>query len=270
VPLATVLHSPLAGSPAEIHYRESGSGLPLVFLHGGWGYQIYPLDKQARALRDFRVVIPDRCGYGRSTKPAIFGADLHRRAAEETLLFLESIGIGKCIFWGHSDGAVIAAMIGLTAPKRCFGVILEAFHYDREKLHSRAFFEAMASEPDSFGSRVSEVLRQEHGEPYWRELLRSEGQAWLDIALAARAGHRDLFDGNLSKLRVPTVFIHGAQDPRTEPWELDAVRSELPDAAMHVLVQGEHSPHSEVACAAEFGSRLDDALTRWSSNASLQ
>lgn len=265
MPLSTVLHSPMVGGPAEIHYRESGSGPPLVFLHGGWGYQIYPLDKQGQAVKDFCVVIPDRSGYGRSTKPAVFGPDLHRRAAEETLLFLDSIGIHNSIFWGHSDGAVIAAVIGLTAPERCLGLILEAFHYDREKLHSRAFFEAMASDPASFGSRVSEVLRQEHGEPYWRDLLRSEGQAWLDIARIANGGPSDLFDGQLSKLRVPTVFIHGAKDPRTEPWELDAVHRELPDAHMHVLESGEHSPHSEAASAAEFGSRLREALAQWSS-----
>ena len=268
MPLATVLHSPLAGGPAEIHYREFGAGLALVFLHGGWGYQIYPLDKQTQALKDFRVVIPDRSGYGRSTKPAVFGPDLHRRAAEETLLFLDNIGIDKCVFWGHSDGAVIAAMIGLTAPERCLGLILEAFHYDREKLHSRAFFEAMASDPASFGSRVSEVLREEHGEPYWKDLLRPEGRTWLDIARMANGGSRDLFDGRLSHLQVPTVFIHGARDPRTEPWELDAVRTELPDATMHVLTLGEHSPHSDAASAAEFSIRLEEALALLSSQTS--
>ena len=262
MPLVSLPYSPLAGGTSEIYYREFGSGVPLVFLHGGWGYEIYPIDQQARAIENLRVVIPDRSGYGRSSKPAILGPDLHRRAAEETLLFLDALDIQQCIFWGHSDGAVVAAMIGLTMPERCLGLILEAFHYDREKLRSREFFETMASTPESFGSRVTEVLKREHGEPYWRELICSEGQAWLDIAHAATAGKRDLFDGKLSNLRVPTVFIHGAQDPRSEPWELDAIRRELPAAEMHVIASGGHSPHSEAASAAEFGNRLDEALTR--------
>jgi len=264
VPFVTIPNSTLAGGPAEIHYRESGSGVPLVFLHGGWGYDIYPLRQQAEAVQDFRVVIPDRSGYGCSTKPGIFGAEFHRRAVQETLCFLDALELGKCIFWGHSDGAVIAAILGLTAPDRCVGLIMEAFHYDREKPASRAFFQAMASDPDSFGARISEVLSREHGEPYWRELIRNEGQAWLDIACSAASGPRDLYDGKLSQLQAPTAFIHGANDPRTEAWELDAVRSELPSAHMHVIPNGGHSPHSESASAAEFGRALRDALVGWS------
>jgi len=256
--------SPLAGGPAEIYYREFGSGAPLIFLHGGWGYEIYPLHEQAQAIEDFRVLIPDRSGYGRSTKPAVFGPDMHRRAVAETLLFLDALNIQRCIFWGHSDGAVIAAMLGISSPERCLGLVLEAFHYDREKVHSRSFFQSMRSEPESFGPRVIDILKKEHGDPYWSQLLRSEGQTWLDIARAANGSARDLFDGGLSKLSVPAVFIHGAQDPRTEPWELDAVRRELPNADMHVIASGGHSPHSEAADCREFNRHLENALTRWS------
>jgi pimeloyl-ACP methyl ester carboxylesterase len=265
LPLVTLRHSPLAGGPAEIYHREFGSGMPLVFLHGGWGYDIYPLAEQAQTLKDFRVLIPDRSGYGRSTKPAIFGPDLHKRGVEETLLFLDALNLRSCIFWGHSDGAVIAAMLGISDPERCIGLVLEAFHYDREKISSRSFFQTMASEPESFGSRVAAILKQEHGDPYWSRLLRSEGQAWLDIARSANGGARDLFDGRLSTLGVPTQFIHGAQDPRTEAWELDAIRGELPHADIHVIASGGHSPHSEAASSKEFNVHLEGVLTRWSS-----
>ena len=256
--------SPLAGGPAEIYYREFGSGVPLIFLHGGWGYEIYPLHEQAQTIEDFRALIPDRSGYGRSTKPALFGPDMHRRAVAETLLFLDALNVQRCIFWGHSDGAVIAAMLGISSPERCLGLVLEAFHYDREKVRSRSFFQSMQSVPESFGPRVIDILKKEHGDPYWSELLRSEGQTWLDIARAASGGARDLFDGGLSKLRVPAVFIHGAQDPRTEPWELGAVHRELPNADMHVIASGGHSPHSEAAACTEFNRHLESALARWS------
>lgn len=263
MPYVKIAHSPLAGSPAEIHFRDSGAGIPLVFLHGGWGYEIYPLDLQRSAIRDFRVLIPDRSGYGRSTKPTIFGADFHRRALQETLQFLDALQLERCIFWGHSDGAVIAAWLGLTVPERCLGLIMEAVHYDREKPRSRAFFQTMASDPESFGTRLSEILKREHGDPYWRELIRSEGQAWLDIARSASANDKDLFDGILSQLRVPAVFIHGADDPRTEPWELAAVSREVPAAPVQVINGGGHSPHSESDSAVEFSRLLRQALTQY-------
>jgi pimeloyl-ACP methyl ester carboxylesterase len=255
-----------------------GEGVCLCFLHGGWGYEVYPLDRQRGAIQGFQVIIADRSGYGRSSKPAIFALDFHRRAAEETLRCLDALGIRKCIFWGHSDGAVIAVWLGLMAPERCLGLILEALHYYRDKPGSRAFFEAMVLAPQSFGEKVGRVLASEHGESYWRQLLRSEGQVWLDIARSASHAGRDLYDGRLSELTVPTLFVHGAQDPRTEPGEVDAMRRELaaqqakcrlagdpaPDGGMHIIENGGHSPHSEEPAAAECGRVVRQALVLWS------
>jgi pimeloyl-ACP methyl ester carboxylesterase len=258
------IDSPLAGGAAEIHYRQMGEGVCLCFLHGGWGYEVYPLDQQKNAIQGFRVIVADRSGYGHSTKPALFAVDFHRRAAEETLRCLDALGIRKCIFWGHSDGAVIAAWLGLMAPERCLGLILEALHYYRDKPGSRAFFEAMVLAPQSFGEKVGRVLASEHGEPYWRQLMRSEGQTWLDIARSASHAGRDLYDGRLSELTIPTLFVHGARDSRTEPGELDAMRRELPAGCMHIIENGGHCPHSEEPSAAEFGRVIRQALVLWS------
>src|SRR5208282_1910348 len=97
--------------PVKIHYREAGTGKPVVFLHGGWGYRVYPIARQIKAFEDqVRFIIPDRSGYGRSTRlPGQMLVDFHQRAAEETLLVMDALGIKRAIFWGHSDGAVIAA-----------------------------------------------------------------------------------------------------------------------------------------------------------------
>ena len=265
LPIITIKHSPLAGGPADIHYREltTGSKIPLVFLHGGWGYEIYPLSRQLSAIQDFPVLIPDRSGYGRSTKPAIFGADFHRRAAEESLRFLDSLNIDRCIFWGHSDGAVIAAWIGLDAPERCQGLILESFHYDCQKTASQAFFEAMAFAPDTLGSRVCEALALEHGEDYWRDLMRSEGQAWLDIAHSSNSLQKDLFNGRLSELTPPALILYGSLDPRIEAWEREAVHRELPSALVHVIDSAGHSPHSERSSAEECARIIQDVLHSW-------
>jgi pimeloyl-ACP methyl ester carboxylesterase len=264
VPFVAVESSPLARRTSEIHYREFGTGTPLLFLHGGWGYHIYPINQQLHALKDYRVLIPDRSGYGLSTSPAEFGVDFHLRAAEETFGFLDALGIRGALVWGHSDGAVIAAWMGLMAPERCHGLILEAFHYFRRKIASRTFFEAMASEPESFGARVSAVLAREHGESYWRELLHSEGSTWLEIAKMADVGSEDLFDGRLRELSVPAAFLHGAHDPRTDPGELAALRHALPSSAeIRMIEAGEHCPHHESKTATEFTHELMQALSRF-------
>jgi len=289
LPFASLNNSPLAHRPAEIHYREYGSGAPLVFLHGGWGYHIYPINKQLHLLANYRVLIPDRSGYGLSTRPADFTIDFHIRAAEETFLFLDALGIGDAVLWGHSDGSVIAAWMGLMRPERCRGLILEAFHYHRRKIDSRAFFETMASAPESFGEHVAAVLAREHGESYWRELVQTEGRTWLEIAKLAESGLAesglaeskpaqsgsaesgsaqatsgtvDLFNGTFPELRVPTFILQGAHDPRTDPGEMEAVQQALPAAHLRVIALGEHCPHSESKAAPQFEVELLKALSQ--------
>jgi pimeloyl-ACP methyl ester carboxylesterase len=152
MPFVELNNSPHAPGvrPVRIHYRDVGRGQPVVFLHGGWGYGVYPIDRQIEALGgDVRLVIPDRSGYGRSAlAPKQMPTDFHRRAAAETLLTLDALGIERAVLWGHSDGAVIATMIGLSAPQRCSRLILEAFHFYRNKPGSRSFFERFADHPE--------------------------------------------------------------------------------------------------------------------------
>jgi pimeloyl-ACP methyl ester carboxylesterase len=234
--------------PARIYYRDTGAGFPLLFLHGGWGYEVYPFDRAIEALGDrYRIFIPDRSGYGRSTPIAKLPADFHRGAALETSRFLDALNIGQAVLWGHSDGAVIAALLALDAPSRFPGVIFEAFHYTKLKIASLDFFRAMISEPDTVGARASSALARDHGED-WRKVLDRNATAWLEIV---QSGSGDLYGGRLSELQVPALFILGGRDPRTEPGDLEAIRSQLPQAEIRIIEAAGHSPHSEPESAGE-------------------
>ena len=249
MPTLELPHSPHAPgiSPVRIQYREFGGGTPLVILHGGWGYGVYPFDRQISAFESkFRVLIPDRSGYGHSARVAgDMPLDFHRRAAIETLAFLDALGIERAFLWGHSDGSVIAAMMALLAPKRCHGVVMEAFHYLRRKPGSRAFFERFSTRPEELGEETRKLLAADHGEAYWPTVLRRNCSAWFRIADSVKRPEEDLYDGRLGELRTPTLFIHGSLDPRTEPGEMDRVRQALPRATMRFIASGKHSPHSE-------------------------
>lgn len=254
MPFINIDQSPLAPNQKDVqlYYREAGQGTPLLFLHGGWGYEIYPFEKQIEAFKDqFRILIPDRSGYGRSQHIETLPADFHNHAAEEMLRFLDAMKIERAFLWGHSDGAVIATKMALAAPDRFFGIILEAFHYYRFKPASRGFFETMTGDPTQLGERVIKILADAHGENYWQKLIEINGTAWLKIAEESRHEKDDLYDGTISQLKTNTIFIHGKQDPRTEPDELAAVQKQLPDVSIHLIQEGKHSPHSESAVAGE-------------------
>src|SRR6185436_7306720 len=113
-------------------------------------------------------------------------SDFHFRAADETFGVIDALGLERPVLWGHSDGAVIALLMALSAPERLEAIVLEAAHLYRDKPGSRAFFETMRDDPDGLGPRVADVLAREHGER-WRDLIRTNGSAWLQIAAEATA-----------------------------------------------------------------------------------
>ena len=242
--------------PIELHYQEGGRGAPIVLLHGGWGYGFYPHD-DAIAKLDRRFVIPDRTGYGGSPHIRELPPKFHLAAAIETEKLLDALAIQRPVLWGHSDGAVIATILALRHPERYEGIIVESIHLDREKPRSRDFFLQMIDDPDAFGERVTRKLAEEHGEDYWRMIIRAGGRAWRDIAATPQ---EDFYDHRLNELRVPMLVVHGADDPRTEPGELDRIPREVPSARIEMIEGGGHSPHSTRATAARVTAIVDGFL----------
>ena len=229
----------------------------MVLLHGGWGYGFYP-HADAIAKLDRRFLIPDRTGYGGSPHIAELPPKFHLAAAIETEKFLDALGVQRSVLWGHSDGAVIATILALRDPERYAGIVVEAIHLDREKPRSRDFFLQMINDPDACGERVTRKLAEEHGEDYWRTIIRAGGRAWREIAATP---NEDFYEHRLHEMRVPMLVVHGADDPRTEPGELDRIRREVPTARIEMIEGGGHSPHSARATAAQVTAIVDGFLT---------
>jgi pimeloyl-ACP methyl ester carboxylesterase len=236
VPFLDIAQTPLAPgvSPARVHFQDIGQGSPIVILHGGWGYDMYPFDRQIAALAfRHRFVIPDRSGYGESPSIDALPSDFHRRACDETRLVLDALGLDRPVVWGHSDGAIIALRLALEAPDRVSAVVAEASHYFRRKARSRRFFEAVIANPASTG------------------IMTLHARAWLRIGQEAASDTDDFYDGRLSQLAVPALVVHGARDPRTEPGEIDALGRALSRPSRVEVLNAGHSPHSEDATADE-------------------
>src|SRR5512143_1978647 len=78
-------------SDAAIYYQEYGHGAPLILLHAGWGLGINGFAYQQDALADeFRMIVPDRRGYGRSTRVEKLEADFHWQAALDMFALLDA------------------------------------------------------------------------------------------------------------------------------------------------------------------------------------
>lgn len=240
----------LPGGSARIHVREAGAGPAVVLLHSGWGWESYPFDHQVRGLApEFRVVAPDRVGYGRSPPLAAIPDGYHRGYARECLRVMDALDVPRAALWGHSDGAVVAAWMAIEAPDRVRGLVLEAFHYFRAKSGSRPFFETAANRPDEFGEPIVTALRRDHGDDRWSEIISEGARAWLRIIGRGEREGGDVYDGRLGEVRCPVLLLHGTRDPRSEPGEIEAARDALPDARI-AWVDASHAPHSSTRAAA--------------------
>jgi fatty-acid peroxygenase len=109
----------------RLHYLESGSGPPLVLLHGN---AVTAEDFVVSGLLDalaaeHRVIAFDRPGYGYSERPR--GAPWTARAQARLLLAaLEQLGVDRFVVAGHSWGAFVAAQMALERPDSARGLVL--------------------------------------------------------------------------------------------------------------------------------------------------
>ncbi|MFD6199218.1 alpha/beta fold hydrolase [Mycobacteriaceae bacterium NPDC060252] len=109
-----------------IFYAEAGQGPPVVMLHGGGpgasGVSNYSRNIDALA-QNFRVIVPDMPGYGRSTKKPDH-TDTYRYIADMIRGLLDQLGIETAHLVGNSLGGAAALMLALDTPHRVSKLVL--------------------------------------------------------------------------------------------------------------------------------------------------
>jgi non-heme chloroperoxidase len=244
----------------QIHYEDHGAGQPVVLIHG------YPLDgnsweRQERELlpAGYRAISYDRRGFGRSSQPTVgydydtFAADLdallQHLDLEDVVLAGFSMGTGEVArYLGNYGSARVkkAAMFGAIPPfvlktddnpegvdGAVFEGIKSAIVADRYA-YFKDFFDNFYNVDVLGGSRISDQAVQASfnvavgASPY-------ATYACVDTWLTD-------FRGDLPKIDVPTLVVHGTED-RILPIAVTADR--LPGLIADVrLVRVEGGPHN--------------------------
>lgn len=114
----------VAGTP--IFFAESGSGSPVIMLHGGGpgasGVSNYSRNIDPLA-QHFRVIVPDMPGYGRSAK-GVDQDDPFGYLADMIRGLLDELGIDSAHLVGNSYGGAAALRLALDAPHRVGKLVL--------------------------------------------------------------------------------------------------------------------------------------------------
>jgi len=110
----------------KIFVAETGDGPPVLLLHGGGpgasGISNYRRNI-AELAKEYRVVVPDLPGYGRSTK-GVDGADPFGYLAGTIRALLDRLGLEKAHLVGNSYGGACALRLALDSPDRVDRMVL--------------------------------------------------------------------------------------------------------------------------------------------------
>lgn len=113
----------------RLHVLDKGNGPPIVLLHGiNSMMQDFSLSIMHGLTRHYRVVIPDRPGYGYSERPADRPWTPEAQAALIHAL-VERLGLHNPLILGHSFGTSLALSYAAAYPQETRGVVLVAGYY---------------------------------------------------------------------------------------------------------------------------------------------
>jgi non-heme chloroperoxidase len=244
----------------EIHYRDHGSGRPVLLIHG------YPLDgnsweRQERVLlaAGYRVITYDRRGFGWSSQPTTgydydtFAADLHSLVEHlhlsDLVLAGFSMGTGEVTrYLGTYGSARVrkAALFGVIPPfllktgdnpegvdGQVFEDIKAAVVKDRYA-YFKAFLDNFYNVDVLGGDRISDQA--------WQASFNVAAGASPYASYACVDTWLTDFREDLPKIDVPTLVMHGTED-RILP--IGATAERLPGLIADLeLIKVEGGPHN--------------------------
>jgi pimeloyl-ACP methyl ester carboxylesterase len=203
----------------ELAFYETGSGRPLILLHGFMGSGMQMLDGWAHMFvdRGHRVILPDFRGHGDSAKPhdpAAYPPDV---LADDGLALVEHLGLGDGDYdlGGYSLGAriVLRMLVRGAKPGRAIvaGQGLTKVSGPQGEANRRlltALADGVAIEP---GSREALIAQ-------WISKLGADPRALLVLD-----SHVPTPEHALRQITIPALVAIGAQDERADADELAAL-----------------------------------------------
>lgn len=190
-----------------LYIEESGNpeGKPVVFLHGGPGGGTMPLYRQFFDPTQWRIILFDQRGCGRSQPHAELTENTTWHLVEDIEKIRQHFGIEQWVVFGGSWGSTLAIAYAQTHPERCKGLILRGIFTLRPE-EIQWFYQSGASYlfPDAWETYLAPIPVAEQADllaAYYRRLTHAD----LAVQLAA-AKAWSIWEASTSKL-IPDASL---------------------------------------------------------------
>ena len=250
---ATIARREVVLSHGKTRYLESGSGHPVILLHGA---------AVAGGADDFRPVLERLDGRYRSLVPDFIGwpptearanVDAFPYMVDEIREFQDALGLKSSHIVGATMGGWIAGLFAYESPNRVDKLVMTGnpgFHgaannrlaeYQvpseervREAIQKVAGSMSKSEQEALVQEKVRELNAPDHAAMY--------GQMMKTMADPANRSRFNLLR-RLPSVTAPTLLLLGKGDPSSEHGE--ELRRLMPDARLHVIQDGAHQVHYE-------------------------
>jgi 3-oxoadipate enol-lactonase len=235
---ATVQRAPV---PTRLFVQESGTGPPLLLIHGLMvSGALYEPVLPALGTHH-RLIVPDLRGHGRSG--ALPGPYSVEQLARDLVQLLDELHVNAADVLGYSQGGAVAQQLARDYPRRVRGLVLGCT-YAYNMLSPREQLEGMLSPwlVRILGTRRLGRLAIENG---GGRHMAPETADWLGEIIAANDRARMVaaveamkaFDSRrwLNQISSPTLVIAGAEDEAVPPAHAQMLAQGIPGAQLRVI-----------------------------------
>ncbi len=174
----------------QIYFEVSGNpqGKPVVILHGGPGGGSLPFYRQYFDPTQWRIVMFDQRGCGKSLPNAELRENTTWNLVEDIETLRSHLGIEQWVVFGGSWGSTLSLAYSQTHPQRCLGLFLRGIFLLRPK-ELLWFYQEGASYifPDAWEEYLKPIPPEERADllaAYYKRLTSSDLQTRLEAARA--------------------------------------------------------------------------------------
>jgi pimeloyl-ACP methyl ester carboxylesterase len=246
----------------NLYYEETGSGLPVVFVHEFAGDCLSWEPQVRHFARRYRCITYNARGYPPSAVPAEVERYSQERAREDIRCVLDALSIDRAHVVGLSMGAFATLHFGMAHGARARSLVVagcgygahpdqrEQFQRDARALAASMLERGMPHAAATYGHGPARLQLRAKDPRAFEEFVRRFGshsaQGSANTMLGYQARRPSLYDltAQMARIEAPTLVIAGDEDdPTLEPGLL--MKRTIPGAGLAVLPRSGHALNLE-------------------------
>ena len=237
-----------------LHSTITGTGTPLIILHGYFGMGDNWKSHANKLATDFEVHLVDQRNHGRSFHKDAFSYEL---MAEDLKVYFNAKNIKKAILLGHSMGGKTAMLFSALYPKLVEKLVVADIAPKYYAPHHHTIINALNSVNFSglkLRTEVDDILKKTISEVGVRQFLLKNVYRKTKTEMAFRFHLESLTLNNpavgealpsFATYRGATLFLRGEKSNYITNGDLDLIEAHFENATLETISQAGHWLHAE-------------------------